>query len=83
MVRMLQKHMSDSGALTKKKVKYDKKPKPERAWANGKEFYCDALEDLEEAAKSARSKEFLANSTVATKNRETVEDEVRNEMATK
>ena len=75
--------MGNSRTLTKKKVKFDKKPKPERMWANGKKFYRDALEDLEEAAKCAGSEEFLTNSTVAAKNRETVEDEVRNEMAAK
>ena len=38
MVRMLQKHMGDSGMLTKKKVKFDKKNKADRTWKNGKEF---------------------------------------------
>ena len=37
MVRMLQKHMGDSGTLTKKKVKFDKKDKEDRTWKNGKE----------------------------------------------
>ena len=38
MVRMLQKHMGDSGTLTKKKAKFDKKDKEDRTWKNGKEY---------------------------------------------
>ena len=41
MVRMLQKHMGDSGMLTKKKVKFDKKDKEDRTWKNEKEYYRD------------------------------------------
>ena len=90
MVRMLQKHMGDSGTLTKKKTKFDKKDTADRTLANGKEFSCGALEDLEKEAKCAANgkefscgaledlekeakfagaREFLANSTVASKNR--------------
>ena len=45
MVRMLQKHMGDSGTLTKKKVNFDKKDKEDCTWKNGKEYYRDAIED--------------------------------------
>ena len=83
MVRMLQKHMGDSGTLTKKKIKFDKKPRADRTWANGKEFYREALEDIEEAAKCAGTKEFLANSATAPESRESVVNEVRSEMAEK
>ena len=41
------------------------------------------MEDIEEAAKCAGSKEFLANSTTAPKSREEAVDEVRSEMAAK
>ena len=83
MVRMLQKHMGDSGTLTKKKIKFDKKPRADRTWANGKEFYREALEDIEEAAKCAGTNEFLANSATATESRERVVNDVRSEMAEK
>ena len=83
MVKMLQKHMGNSGTLTKKKIKFDKKAKPQRTWENGKEFYREALKDLEEAAKCAGTDEFLANSTVAGASRSAAEEKVRNEMAVK
>ncbi len=83
MVKQLQKHMGASGMLTRKKIKFDKKPKTKRTWANGKEFYREALEDLEEAAKCPGTDEFLANSTVATRNRTAAEDEVRSKMVEK
>ena len=35
MVRMLQKHTGDSGTLTKKRVKFDKRDKAEQTWLNG------------------------------------------------
>ena len=83
MVKMLQKHMGNSGTLTKKKIKFDKKAKLQRTWDNGKEFYREALEDLEEAAKCAGTDEFLANSTFTNRNKSTAEEKVRNEMAEK
>ena len=83
MVRMLQKHMGDSGMLTKKKIKFDQEDKTDRTWKNGKEFYRDALEDLEEAAKCAVTDKFLANSAVATGIRAAAEDKVREEMVNK
>ena len=78
-----EKNMGDSGILTKKKTKFNKKPKPEHTWANGKVFYREALEDIEESAKCAGSNEFPANSTVGTKHRAAAEDEIHNEMAAK
>ena len=83
MVRMLQKHMGDSGTFTKKKVKFDKKAKIDRTWSNGKAYYRDAIEDMEEAAKCAGTNEFLANSTVATAGNVAAEEKVRGEMAAK
>ena len=53
MVRMLQNHMGDSGTLTKKRVKFDKRAKALKTWLHGKEFYRDALEDLEKEPKCA------------------------------
>ena len=35
MVRMLQKHIGDSGTLTKKRVKFNKRDKAEQTWLNG------------------------------------------------
>ena len=69
MVRMLKKHMGDSRTLTKKKNKFDKKDKADRTWANGKEFYRGALEDLKKEATCAGAREFLSNSTVTSKDR--------------
>ena len=83
MVRMLQKYMGDSGTLTKKKAKFDKKNKPDCAYNIGKKFYRDALEDLEEAAKCAGTDTFLANSPSETGSRAAAEDNVRNEMVAK
>ena len=83
MVRMLQKHIGDSGTLTKKRVKFDKRDKAERTWLHGKEFYCGALEDLEKEAKCAGAREFLTNSTVAVKDRTATEEQVRHEMVAK
>ena len=74
MVRMLQKHMVDSGTLTKKKVKFDKKDKDDRNWKNGKAYYRDAIKSLEEAAIFLGTDKFLANSTATT--RMTAEDKV-------
>ena len=54
-----------------------------RTWLHGKEFYRSALEDLEKEAKCAGAREFLTNSTVAVKNREATEDQVRHEMVAK
>ena len=44
---MLQEHMGESGMLTKKRVKFDKKDKEGRTWKNGKEYYHDTIGDLE------------------------------------
>ena len=74
--------MGDSGTLTKKRVKFDKRAKALKTWLHGKEFYRNALEDLEKEAKFTGAREFLANSTVAGKDRST-EDQVRHEMAAK
>ena len=81
MVRMLQNHMGNSGTLTKKSVKFDKKDKEDRTWKNGKEYYRDAMKDLEEAAKCSGTDEFLANSTVAP--RTTAQDKVREKIVAK
>ena len=83
MVRMLQKHMGDSGTLIKKEIKFDKKDKADRTWKNGKELCREALEDLKKEAKRAGAREFLANSAVASKDRAATEEEVLNAMATK
>ena len=74
MMRMLQKHMGDSGTLTKKRVKFDKRDKAEKTWLHGKEFYRGALEDFEKEAKCVGAREFLTNSTVALKDRRATED---------
>ena len=51
MVRVLQKHTGASGTLTKKKTKFGKKLLPNQMWSKGKDFYREAIEDLEEAVK--------------------------------
>merc|ERR1711966_600685 len=68
--------MGESGTLTKKKIKFAKKPLQDKTWANGKYFYRDAIEDLKEAAKCAGTDtKFFANAAP----REAVEDKVRQE----
>ena len=77
MVLKLQEHMGESVTLTKKKIKFAKKPKQDQTWANGKDFYRDAIEDLKEAAKCAGTDtKFFANAAP----REAAEDKVRQEM---
>ena len=80
MVKMLQKHMGASGTLTRKKVKFDKRDKAQKTWINGKLYYREALEDMEEESKCAGTDEFLANSTVTNKSKSSHLDTVRNEM---
>ena len=75
--------MGDSGTLTRKRVKFDKKDKALKTGLHGKEYYRDALEDLEKEAKCAGAREFLTNSTVAVKYYKAAEDQVRHEMAAK
>ena len=75
--------MSDSGTLTKKKVKFDKKDKAGCTWKNREEFYRDTIKDLEEAAKCAGTDKFLTNSAVSTAGRVAAEDKVRKELVAK
>ena len=81
LVTTLLEHMGKTGVLPKSTIKFNKKEDSNRTWKNAKDWYRDALDDIDEGEKlSGVDKELQANGAV--QNQEDVMQEARDEVAT-
>lgn len=80
MVMQINQHIGKIPGLSKRVVKFKKKPADERKWANAKAFYREAVEDLEDENKAlGEEPEMQANA--ATKIEQKVKDEISGKMS--
>lgn len=81
MVLQLTQHLGKYASLSKKTVRFKKKPDPaDRTWAKGKQYFRECIEELEDVNKAVGIEPNLQANAAVTKT-EQIEDKVRSEMA--
>ena len=84
MVLLLTRHMGKVAGLAKQSVKFRKRPSAQKTWKLAKEFFRQALEDVEAESRAAGIEpDFLANATIVTKTRAEEEQKARDEAEQK